>query len=85
MSLYRFFKPLTCLPTAEKAGLSACTTEEANKRGKTRRESIQQVSLLKFMQYAAENGNGAEGWSMQVLNAITSRFEEMQLIYVIKT
>ena len=46
---------------------------------------IQHVSLLKFMQYAAENGNGAEGWSMQVLNAITSRFEEMQLIYVIKT
>ena len=37
------------------------------------------------MQYAAENGNGAEGWSMQVLNGITSRFEEMQLIYVIKT
>ena len=31
MSLYRFFKPLTCLPTAEEAGLSAPTTEEANK------------------------------------------------------
>ena len=31
MSLYRFFKTLTCLPTAEEAGLYACTTEEANK------------------------------------------------------
>ena len=30
-SLYRFFKPLTCLPTAEEAGLSARTTKEANK------------------------------------------------------
>ena len=31
MSLYRFFKLLMCLPTAEETGLSACTTEEANK------------------------------------------------------
>ena len=31
MSLYRFFKPLMCLPTAEEAGLSAHTTEKANK------------------------------------------------------
>ena len=28
---YRFFKPLTCLPTAQEAGLSARKTEEANK------------------------------------------------------
>ena len=28
---YRLFKPLTCLPTAEEAGLSARKTEEANK------------------------------------------------------
>ena len=31
MSLYHFLKPLTCLPTAEEPGLSARTTEEANK------------------------------------------------------
>ena len=31
MSLYRFFKPLTCLQTVEEAGLSAPTTEEPNK------------------------------------------------------
>ena len=31
MSLYCFFKPLTCLPTAKEAGLSAPTTEEDNK------------------------------------------------------
>ena len=31
MSLYRLLKLLTCLPTAEKAGLSTHTTEEANK------------------------------------------------------
>jgi len=72
MSLYRFFKSLTCLPTAEEAGLSAHTTEEANRaveevsvlRWKTR--SIQKASLLKFVRYAVENGNGAEGWSMQL-------------------
>ena len=31
MSLYRFFKPLTSVPIAEEAGLSACTAEGANK------------------------------------------------------
>ena len=31
MSLHRFFKPLTCLPTAEETGLSASTVEETNK------------------------------------------------------
>ena len=59
MSLCRFFKSLKkCLPTAEEAGLSARTTEEAVEevltsqhsalREKTRKERVQQVSLLKF-------------------------------------
>ena len=62
MSLYRFFKLLTCLQIAKKAGLSTHTTEEAYKAvekvlasqhsasvRKTRRKSIQQVSLTKFV------------------------------------
>ena len=61
-TLRHFFTPQTCLPTAEETGLFAQTTEEANKavedvlkpqrwhlQVKTaRRESIQQVLLLKI-------------------------------------
>ena len=48
-----------------------------------RSASARENQFHSFVQYAAENGTGAEGWST---HAITSRFDEMQLIYyAIKT
>lgn len=48
MSLYHFFKLLTHLPTAEEAGVSAHTTEEAKK-------TIEEVIASQHLASAREN------------------------------
>jgi len=48
MTLYRFFTPLTCLPTAEETGLSVRTTEEANK-------AVEEVLKSQHSASASEN------------------------------
>ena len=96
---YCLFKLLTCLPTAEEAGLSARKTEEANtaveevlasqrltsaKENKKRKCTIftPEIRVICLLKTAMEMRAG----QCNYLNAITSRFNEMQLIYyAIKT
>ena len=69
-----------CRWSASKSVFGICEVKQEEK-------VYNKFSLLKFVRYATKNGNGAEGWSMQLFKCNhISRFDKTQLIYyAIKT
>ena len=66
MSLYFFFKLLTCLPTTKEARLYARTAEGANNAIEEGKSASARENKKSVQVSDVENGNGAEGWSMQL-------------------